>query len=159
MKDNWESKLEGWKKLFESGEILVTATSAAMANETVNLVKDGFRTETDPYGKRWKPKKRRDGRKTLSGETSQLKSGWHVRKNSKAGFLIAPTVAYAAYHQAPRRTSRLPRRMMVPRGGKLPKPWSDALKEVAVEVARAFYSTKGRAPAKPRVKKRTRRSK
>lgn len=144
--------IENWQKLFENGHVLVSATSAAMAEEMVTLVKDGFRSETDPYGNRWKPKQEPDGRKTLSGETSRLKGGWHVRRTNKGGFTVAPSVTYAAHHQAPRRgrNGRLkrPRRMMVPSGERgMPAEWNKNLREVAMVVARGYYTTE-------RVKKR-----
>jgi hypothetical protein len=139
-------QLEDWQKLFENGHVMVSATSAAMAEEMVTLIKEGFRKETDPYGRKWKPKQANDGRKTLSGETSRLKGGWHVKRTRQGGFTVAPSVVYAAYHQAPRRgrNGRLkrPRRMMVPSGERgMPNAWNKQLREVALTVARGFYST------------------
>src|SRR5688572_7388611 len=82
-----------------------------VAEEILGFTKQRFRDERDPYGRRWAPKKKPDGRKVLSGKTSRLKK-WQVKKRSLRGFTIAPTVTYAAFHQDG--TRHMPRRMIVP---------------------------------------------
>lgn len=153
------AKLEHWTRLFNSGHVLTSATNNAMAEEMVGLIKDGFRTETDPYGKKWKPKKKPDGRKTLSGKTSRLKGGWHVKRKSDSSFTVAPSVDYATPHQtgAPSR-NLVPRRMVPTQSRGLPGKWSKAFKEVALLVARAFYSTKPGQKAKTKTAKKRARS-
>lgn len=86
------------KVLSDPGSVL-DSVSASLAEEAVGLIQEGFRTETDPYGRRWKPKAIADGRKTLSGRTNRLKSGWHVTRQTRDEFTIAPAVEYAEYHQ------------------------------------------------------------
>lgn len=136
-------KLRGWQELFENGDALMEATSRNMAEETIGLVKDGFRSETDPYGSKWAPKQAADGRKVLSGKTSRLKGGWHVVFANGGGFRIAPSVNYAAPHQSPR-MGRRPRRMMVPTRSKgLPDEWSRALEDAATDTFRAYFSSGG----------------
>jgi len=126
---------------------LLEVVSRNMAEEAVGLVQDGFRSETDPYGERWKPKQNPDGRKTLSGVTGRLKTGWHLKTQDAKGFTVAPSVEYALYHQAPRRgrSGRLkrPRRRMVPvtRQG-MPRKWSRRLNEAAREAFQAMESGK-----------------
>lgn len=120
------------------------AISKNLAEETVGLVKEGFRQETDPYGVVWKPKKRPDGRKVLSGKTSNLKGGWHVVKSSKRGFFVAPSVDYAAPHQSPKagEDGRLkrPKRAMVPDGRGLPTRWRKIYVDISKEVLEAHFA-------------------
>lgn len=131
-------KLAAWQKLFEATPEVLDAISAGGADEMIGLIKDGFRAETDPSGKPWARKKVRDGRKILSGKTSNLKGGWHYRRADKGGFVISPGVSYATYHQTG--TKRMVARKMVP-DGKLPPAWSKALEEVATEALKAHFTT------------------
>lgn len=79
----------------------------SLADECLGLIAEGFRAERDPYGDKWKPKQRRDGRKTLSGPTNRLKTGWHRQSVSPDAIVIAPSVDYAAAHQDPQPRQRL----------------------------------------------------
>ena len=121
--------------------------SRQMAEESLGLVKDGFRNESDPYGKRWTPKKASDGRKTLSGKTSRLKGGWHVVKSDKGGFTVAPSVGYASYHQTGTgepKGSLMVARPMVPDRRGIPDAWQRAWEEVVEDVLTAHFSKGGR---------------
>jgi len=131
-------KVRAWAKAFGDLDGALSAISGSLAEETVNLIKDGFRHETDPYGDRWTPKQAADGRKTLSGPTSRLKTGWHVRVQGASGFIVSPSVEYAAPHQNPKPGPggklKRPRRMMVPTAEKgLPPTWSRAYAEIVNE--------------------------
>lgn len=132
-------KLEQLASALDAAPAMLEMASAAMAEEVIGLIKQGFRSETDPYGEKWAPKQRPDGRKVLSGETSRLKGGWHRQKTGKDGFTIAPSVDYAAPHQRPKRGKggrlKRPRRMMVPDREKgMPAAWSKQLEEAASEI-------------------------
>jgi hypothetical protein len=70
-----------------------------LAEEAIDLVLDGMSRETDPYGQRHAPKVFGDGRAVLTGQSSSLKRGWHRVRSDGKGFRIAPSVAYAKYHQ------------------------------------------------------------
>lgn len=136
-------KLRGWQELFKNGDALLEAVSQNLAEETIGLIQEGFRNETDPYGDPWAPKQRADGRKTLSGKTSRLKNGWHPIKADKGGFRVGPSVDYAAPHQSPK-FGRRPRRMMVPTGSKgLPAKWTHAYEETATEMMRSYFGGAG----------------
>lgn len=112
------------KKLNTADEALKAGSKSA-AEEAINLIKDGFRTERSPYGKRWKKKQVPDGRKTLSGPTSRLKGGWHRARATKRGFAVSASVVYYTYHQ--KGTKHLvPRRMTPERSMGLPRKWSRA---------------------------------
>ncbi|MGW8285757.1 MAG: hypothetical protein ACWGPR_08565 [Candidatus Deferrimicrobiaceae bacterium] len=125
-------------------DAMLTKASKAMAEETVDLIKDGYRTETDPSGQKWADKQRQDGRKVLSGKTSRLKGGWHVDGASAAGYEVSASVDYALPHQRPRkgRNGRLkrPQRKQIPEAADgLPSKWADALEETAGDVVRAHF--------------------
>jgi hypothetical protein len=139
-------KLDAWNALLDNGEAFLEATSAAMAEETIELIKQGFRDETDPYKKRWKAKKRADGRKVLSGRTSRLKGGWHRQRADEGGFVVAPSVDYAAPHQSPKTGKdgqlKRPRRMMVPASELgLPPAWARRYERTAQSAFKGFFST------------------
>lgn len=141
---------------------MVVVVSRNLAEESVDLVKQGFVNQEDPYGARWKPKAIDDGRAVLTGATGQLKNGWHVATVSADGFKIAPTVSYARFHQSgtgifgpsggrirPKKAKALrlgssglfarsvkgvPQRKMIPDRGQLPPVWRRHLVTVAQEV-------------------------
>ena len=128
-------KLKEWEALFKTAPELMGPLSQDAAEETLLLVQETFRRQSDPYGIRWPPKKRSDGRAVLTGKTSRLRSGWHIERRGKFAWAIAPSVKYAAAHQDPRPRSgwgkrpgsmtQLPRRAMVPYRG-LPDEWREA---------------------------------
>ena len=129
-----------WRKTFDDGDESMRLASRAMAEEMLQLTFERFRRETDPYGKRWKPKQRKDGRKTLSGKTSRLKNGWHIARCDGGGWMIAPSVDYAAPHQKPKRAG-YPRRMMVPDSARgMPRAYSAALEEAAKDALAIHYN-------------------
>jgi phage gpG-like protein len=150
-------KLEAAKKLLD-------LVGQQCGQELKELVLDGFRTETNPYGERWDPPLLREG-KALS-DTGRLRSSWHVAKANRGGVRIATSVDYARYHQTgtgkygprgrpivPVRKSLLSwqtrsgerffarsvdgsrPRMMVPDSGRgLPPAWRNRILETAREV-------------------------
>lgn len=103
--------------------------SESMAEETLNLIADGFRQERAPNGKLWTPKKRPDGRKTLSGPTSRLRN-WFRKTVQPDRFIVSATVAYSVFHQ--HGTRKMVARHMVPPNG-LPSRWARSLKQTAQE--------------------------
>lgn len=134
-------KLEAWEKALASTDKLLEAMSKDMAEERVGIVKDGWRNQADPYGKKWKAKKRPDGRQILVGKTARLKGGWHVRRAGKGGFSIAPSVDYAGFHQTG--TKFIPPRRMVPTKARgLPKAWARSLNEIVTEHFAAHFGSK-----------------
>jgi hypothetical protein len=124
------AKLESWEKALGAVDQVLEVMSKDMAEELVGLVKEGWRTQADPYGQPWKAKKRPDRRQILVGKTARLKGGWHVRQAGRKGFTIAPSVDYGGFHQ--QGTKFIPPRRMVPtqeRG--LPREWARNLAEIA----------------------------
>jgi hypothetical protein len=144
-------KLTQWEKLFSSGQLLLEPMNAAMAETVIGLVQEGFVQERDPYGKPWAPKKKPDGRKVLSGETGRLKTGWHPQLVTRRDFIVAPSVEYAAPHQAPKRggakgKGRLPRprRRMVPSSDRgMPAAWRTKMRETALDGLTSFFGGGG----------------
>lgn len=141
-------KLERWQQLLRSSDAIVTHTSRAQAEVALTLIGEGFQDETDPYGDRWKPKQKPDGRKVLHGETSRLRTGWHIESAGKNSWQVAPSVPYAAYNQ--------PTRMQVPSASRgLPDEWAKEFEAVAVAEAIHHFAETATGPA-PSHKKRTR---
>jgi hypothetical protein len=70
-----------------------------MAEEALDLIAEGFKTETNPYGIKWRPKVFGDGRQVLVGNTTRLRRGWHRKFVGANGFIVAPSVEYAKYQQ------------------------------------------------------------
>lgn len=141
-------KLKNWQKLFGEGDAVLKPMSSAMAERVIGLIQEGFVTETDPYGVPWAPKKNPDGRKVLSGETGRLKTGWHAAALDGGGFTVAPSVDYAAPHQAPKRGPggrlKRPRRRMVPSGDRgLPQRWRKAMAETATAAMVVYFGGGG----------------
>lgn len=130
-------------KLSDSGGVLKAVTKN-MSEEAVDLIKEGYRTETDPYGKKWKPKKAKDGRKTLSGKTSRLKGGWSVQRTDGGGFEIEASVDYGEPHQRPKkgRDGKLkrPRRIQIPTYSKgMPAKWKEEILQAGLEAIATAY--------------------
>ena len=144
-------------------EKVLPEISRNAAEETLSLIRDGFQKQEDPYGENWKKKAFPDGRAVLVGKTARLRNGWHVKRANRSGFLVAPSVNYAQYHQGgtgvhgpkgtrikPKKARALrfeaggntifrrsvegaPKRKMIPDRG-LPARWRDALVDTAREV-------------------------
>jgi phage gpG-like protein len=89
-----------------------------VAEEAIDLIREGFSKESDPYGTRWAPLKYRSGR--ILQDTGRLRNSWHRRSLSASRVVIGTAVTYAAYHQSG--TRRMRQRAMVPFRG-MPAPW------------------------------------
>lgn len=143
--------LESWQQALKSLSQEMRAMPRDMAEEAIDLTKQTFENEADPYGVKWKPLVLRSGRTLqLSGG---MKSSIHAARSGK-GFTIGIAKAYAGFHQLGtgpikakrgkalgpmkpgglffRSTKGVPRRPMIPFRGMPPK-WSEAFQEVAEE--------------------------
>lgn len=135
--------MQEWQKLLGSVSELLTQMSQDMGEEALELIAEGFATETDPYGKPWQKKKTDDGRSILVGKTARLRRGWHLQRYGRGGFTVAPSVNYAAYHQ--KGTKRMVSRMMVPtRSRGIPGKWRAALDGVAQAHFAAHFGGKAK---------------
>jgi phage gpG-like protein len=99
MSDRNMQSIEALRKILENPDAIMDLVATSVAEEAIDLIKDGFRKESDPYGRKWAAKKFPDGRKVLSGKTSRLKNGWKVTRKSSEEIVISPSVDYAAHHQ------------------------------------------------------------
>lgn len=104
----------------------VAKVSKALAVAAKGLILEGFEAGADPYGKAWAGVER-DG--IPLNDTGRLKGSWFVAGANAAGFVISSNAPYAQYHQSG--TKRITARMMVPRGGALPKAWDTEFQAVA----------------------------
>ena len=134
-----EVKITGGRELIELAKKfsqtskMMAGFSRSMAAETVDLVKDGFDKESDPYGKKWLATAR--GGEILS-DTGALKGSWKVKSATRAKFKVDGSVDYASYHQGG--TKYMPARMMVP-DGKMPSGWMDAFEELAETMLKEHF--------------------
>jgi phage gpG-like protein len=135
--------MQQWQKQLASVPELLSQMSRDMGEEALELIAEGFATETDPYGKRWQDKKVDDGRSILVGKTARLRRGWHLQRYGRSGFTIAPSVNYAGFHQ--KGTKRMVARMMVPsRSRGMPPKWRTAMNSVAQAHFAAHFGGKAR---------------
>lgn len=152
------ARLTAWGKAFAQLPPVMKAMPKDLAEEAVDLTKQSFERQADPYGKPWAGLKLRSGR--ILQKTGGLKGSIN-RKTTPRGFVISVGRTYGAYHQlgtglygrsrrriVPKRKKALgpiqpgnlffrsvkgsPRRAFLPYRG-LPPEWGKAFKEVALE--------------------------
>lgn len=100
----------------------------AMTDVALGLVAEEFGHEQDPFGNRWAPKKKDDGRPILRGETNRLVS-WRKAFVNQHGYRIASKAPYAKYHQYG--TRKMVARPMVP-NRRLPARWASEFRGVFI---------------------------
>lgn len=100
-----------------------------MSDRALALVAEGFAKESDPFGRRWAPKKRDDGRPILRGETNRLVQYRKAFVNQH-GFRVESRAPYARYHQTG--TRKMVARPMVPVGNRLPPKWTNEFRGVFI---------------------------
>ena len=158
--------LQKWQAQLNNTTELLQVVSENLAEEAIDLVKEGFATETDPYGKKWAALQLRSGK--ILQKDGGLKGSWNPKRVTKKGFMLASGKAYAVYHQdgtglfgpknrriTPKKAKALklgksglirrsvkgsPRRLMVPVKDALPPAWSKRFVDVAGEVLEAHFS-------------------
>lgn len=152
---DFAQKMDRWAQLLESSSVIVRHTSQVQAEVALTLIGEGFDRETDPYGRRWEPKKKPDGRKTLHGETTRLRNGWHITRSSMGGWQVDPSVEYAVFHQEPIGNARPTRRMVPSTALGLPAEWKREFRAVAIAAAIEHFK-EAAASVVPKFMKRTR---
>lgn len=108
----------------------LTALNKNLAEEALGLIADGFKSQSDPYGAGWKPKKKPDGRAILV-RSGRMRASWHVSQVTARSFTVSSSVTYAPFHQGG--TRYMDARRMVPGPGRLPRRWLDPLREATKE--------------------------
>jgi len=129
-----DAGLERLRQRLEGGtEGLRSTICANLAEETINLVREGFADTTDPYGSGWAGTKR--GNRPLHGPSGVLRNAWSPH-SSAGGFGASSGVGYAGFHQ--QGTSRFVARKMVP-DDDIPAAWSARYDEVVEELLDEFF--------------------
>jgi phage gpG-like protein len=150
------AKLDKWAKRLREVPKVMDGLSEQLAEETIDLIKDGFEKSRDPYGKKWAPLKLRDGRPLE--DNGGLKGSWFKKYARRDGFKVANGKSYAIIQHAgsgiygPKKEPIVPKkakalrlgkygfaksvkgtvaRPMVPYKKRLPKKWLQAYQEVA----------------------------
>jgi len=160
-------KLNKWGQKLQKAPDALKVVSRQMAEETIELIRDGIEDGRDPYGEPYAPLKLRDGRPLQ--DTGRMKV-WERRAVTASGFTVQSPVQYAIYHQRGtgiygptkrpikpvkaqalripvrggnpifvQKVAGTPQRRMVPEGGRLPSKWRDRYVEVANEVLAAHF--------------------
>ncbi len=115
---------------------VVKAVSPGASKVIQKLVKKQFVKQADPYGKRWKRKKKRDSGPVLTGKTRQL------RRNidpvvTRTGFGARAATDYASFHQDGTKKKgggvRMPQRKIFPDFASMPRSWKIALRPVVTK--------------------------
>lgn len=112
-------KLSQWSKKFEKIGSASTRFSIAsdMADAHLRAIARQFDRERNPYGVRWRPKKKPDGRKTLRGPTGRLRR-FHKITVNQYGYRVGSEAPYLRYHQ--KGTSRMVARKVIPDEQRIP---------------------------------------
>lgn len=141
--------LDHWvKTLRDLGHDTLPKMSAAMAEEALNLIAEGFDRGSDPYGKPW------NAPNNLQ-ITGRLRA-FGKKQVSARGFVVGATDRKAIWHHAPRPRPKwggksLPQRLQVPiKSRGLPKHWAKQLKEAATEEFLDAFGKKSKKKAKKR---------
>lgn len=156
--------LRRWEEKLERVPSAMVTLNEQLAEETIELIREGFETSSNPYGRPWAQLVLRAGRPLE--DTGRLKASWHRSAVGKHGFRVASGVAYAIHHQhgtglygrsrkpiTPKRGRALrlrngmllasvrgtPARKMVPDSGALPTRWRDRYVETANEVLTELF--------------------
>lgn len=157
--------LERFKKKIEQTPKALVIVNEQLAEETIELIREGFEKSSDPYGTAWAPLVLRDGRPLE--DTGGLKAAWFRQSVTARGFVVANAKSYSSWHQTgtgiygPRRQRIVPikakvlrlgntgmvassvrgtpARRMVPERGRLPTAWKKRYVDVAQEVLTEIF--------------------
>ena len=125
------AKIAQWQKRFGAAAVQAVKRDVLtnIGAEAIELVAEGFKKESDPYGKHWAPLKARVGR--ILQDTGRLRSSFTFHVLGSTSVKIGPGVGYATFHQSG--TSRMVARKMVPEG-RLPSEWGRRFEQAAQDV-------------------------
>ncbi len=102
--------------------------SKVLAQAAKSNIAFGFRSETDPYGDKWKDRADGSTDRQILTQTSELRRSWNSTVRP-SGFRIKSAKSYAKHHQYG--TRRMVARKMVPDNGNLPPEWSREFNHMA----------------------------
>ena len=136
-----------------------------LAEETIELIREGIAKSRNPYGKKFLPLVLRVGGTPLR-DSGGMANSWNLREATRERFVVANGKSYAIFHQrgtgiyGPRkkrivpvnaRALRLPggiyrssvagtpKRLQVPLPGRLPKVWRERYVDTATEVLEELF--------------------
>lgn len=89
-----------------------------MSRETLNLIEEGFRRESTPYGQKWRPKKMPNGEQILV-ERNLMRPRFFVRVGP-GHFTVYNPQPYTNTHQYGDPARNIPKRQMWPEANRLP---------------------------------------
>lgn len=75
----------------------LSTLSKELAEESLYLIRQGFRKEQDPYGNDWAPLKHRKGR--ILRDTGRLANSFGRVRANRNGFVVGSNVDYSSVHQ------------------------------------------------------------
>jgi len=123
------------RKLAGVSAELLPVVSEQLAEESLNFAREGFDKSRDPYGAKWKSRKRttrKNSGKALLVASGVMRKSLNVAANA-AGFVLGFAQSYATFHQSG--TKRMVQRMLVPTAAKgLPSKWAREFKAVVQDV-------------------------
>lgn len=159
------ASLKRFQKKIEQAPKALLVVNEQLAEEAIDLIREGFETSTDPYGDAWAPLVLREGRPLE--DTGGLKAAWFRQSVTARGFTVANAKRYAHFHQGgtgiygPRgapikpikaKVLRLgktgfvarsvrgsPKRRMVPEQGRLPEKWKQRFRDTAQETLTEIF--------------------
>ncbi len=105
-----------------------------VGEELVELTRERFEQENDPYGDSWEPTQR--GGEILR-DTGALSAGWHITQAGPRSVTIGPSVSYGTYHQTG--TENMPARMMVPENNALPAEYAERIEDIVNLTLKAHF--------------------
>lgn len=124
------AKMAEWAKRFEdlASPQFKGALTKEMSKDSLDFIQEGFRTESTPYGMKWRPKKIPNGQQILV-EKDKMRRRFRARVGL-GSFAIGSDTPYTNRHQygfkGPDSLGRkisTPRRQMWPDPNKLPAKW------------------------------------
>lgn len=140
------TKLRKLHKKLESIAQVKTEIARAQSKMALLLVDSGFKREQNPYGRKWRKRKRETdktrGKRILQGQTNRLRQGWRVVAIGQRGFRIQASVDYAIVHQKGRGRI-MAKRTMVPSTGKFPRKWRRPMNVAAVSAVLRHFKRSG----------------
>ncbi len=159
-------ELDRWRKKVERAPEVLDEIGLQLAEETIDLIREGIADSVDPYGRPYKPLQLREGQPLRKTGGMQV---WQRKAASRRGFTVSSPKSYAIYHQKgtgiygpkkrpirPTKAKALriptqggalfrrsvkgtPKRRMVPDRGPLPMKWRTRYVETSNEVLTEYF--------------------
>jgi hypothetical protein len=132
-------KLSALVRDLNNPDAILNASARAARDELIRKIKRGYATQRDPYGQPWTKKLAKDGRKTLTGPSRDLREGWKATRVDKDGVELTAE-RKAIFHQEPikrrrRKDGESLVRMQVPDESRgLPQEWARDLGKAIADV-------------------------